>query len=145
MNNNLKLTALANEFKATMNHAEEVFNEYMEVAIEQMIAEAINELSDADKMILLLGLMTGAVEDKIVFDLEELLSGDAAAKEDVEEESQVAYWESEVFIKELIRQRDESIKKQKVAALNPPYWASEGFVEAIAALYGDNYTIHIVG
>lgn len=145
MNNNLKLTALANEFKAAMNHAEEVFNEYMEVAFEQAIAEAINELSDADKMILLLGLMTGAVEDKIVFDLEELLAGNAAAKEDVEEESQVAYWESEVFIKELIRQRDESIKKQKVAALNPPYWASEGFAEAIAALYGDNYTIHIVG
>lgn len=145
MNNNLKLTALANEFKATMNHAEEVFNEYMEVAIEQVIAEAINELSDADKMILLLGLMTGAVEDKIVFDLEELLSDDDAAKEEVEEESQVAYWESEVFIKELIRQREESVKKQKVAALNPPYWASEGFVEAIAALYGDNYTIHIVG
>lgn len=145
MNNNLKLTALANEFKAAMNHAEKVFNEYMEVAFEQAIAEAINELSDADKMILLLGLMTGAVEDKIVFDLEELLAGDDAAKEDVEEESQDSYWESEVFIKELIRQREESIKKQKVAALNPPYWASEGFVEAIAALYGDNYTIHIVG
>ena len=145
MSNNLKLTALANEFKAAMNHAEKVFNEYMEVAFEQAIAEAINELSDADKMILLLGLMTGAVEDKIVFDLEELLAGDDAAKEDVEEESQDSYWESEVFIKELIRQRDESIKKQKVAALNPPYWASEGFVEAIAALYGDNYTIHIVG
>ena len=145
MNNNLKLTALANEFKAAMNHAEEVFNEYMEVAIDQAINEAFNQLSDADKVILLLGLLTGAVEDKIVFDLEELLAGDAAAKEDVEEESQVAYWESEVFIKELIRQREESVKKQKVGALNPPYWASEGFVEAIAALYGDNYTIHIVG
>lgn len=145
MNNNLKLTALANEFKATMKHAEEVFNEYMEAAFEQAVSEAFDELSDADKVILLLGLMTGAVEDKIVLDLEELLAGDAAAKEDIEEESQVAYWESEVFIKELIRQRDESIKKQKVAALNPPYWASEGFVEAIAALYGDNYTIHIVG
>lgn len=145
MNNNLKLTALANEFKAAMNHAEKVFNEYMEVAIDQAINEAFNQLSDADKVILLLGLLTGAVEDKIVFDLEELLAGDDAAKEDVEEESQDSYWESEGFIKELIRQRDESIKKQKVAALNPPYWASEGFVEAIAALYGDNYTIHIVG
>ena len=145
MNNNQELTALANEFKATMNHAEEIFNRYMEIAIDQAIDEAINELSDVDKMILLLGLLTGAVEDKIVFDLEELLAGDDAAKEDVEEESQVAYWESEVFIKELIRQREESVKKQKVAALNPPYWASEGFVEAIAALYGDNYTIHIVG
>lgn len=145
MNNNLKLTALANEFKATMKHAEEVFNEYMEVAIDQAMEEAINELSEVEKVILLLGLMTGAVEDKIVLDLEKLLSDDDAAKEEVEEESQDAYWASEDFIKELIRQRDESIKKQKIAALNPPYWASEGFVEAIAALYGDNYTIHIVG
>lgn len=84
-NNNLKLTALANEFKATMNHAEEVFNEYMEVAIDQAIEEAINELSEVDKMILLLGLMTGAVEDKFAFDLEKLLSGEDEAKEDVEE------------------------------------------------------------
>lgn len=80
MNNNQELTALANEFKATMNHAEEIFNRYMEVAIDQAIDEAFNQLSDADKVILLLGLMTGAVEDKIVFDLEELLAG-----EDVEE------------------------------------------------------------
>ena len=80
MNNNQKLTALANEFKATMNHAEKIFNEYMEAAIEQAVMEAFNELSDVDKMILLLGLLTGAVEDKIVFDLEELLAG-----EDVEE------------------------------------------------------------
>ena len=78
MNNNQKLTALANEFKATMNHAEKIFNEYMEAAIEQAVMEAFNELSDVDKMILLLGLLTGAVEDKIVFDLEELLAGEDA-------------------------------------------------------------------
>lgn len=143
MNNNQKLTALANEFKATMNHAEEIFNEYMDAAIEQAVMEAFNELSDVDKMILLLGLLTGAVEDKIVFDLEELLAGDDAAKEDVEEESQDAYWASEDFIKELVRQREKS--KKKVVVSNPPYYASKDFVEAIAALYGGNYTIHIVG
>lgn len=103
MNNNLKLTALANEIKATMNHAEEVFNEYMEVAIEQAIEEAINDLSDADKIILLLGLMTGAVEDKIIFDLEELLAG-----EDVKEESQD--WDSDDFTKELIRLCDATMQ-----------------------------------
>ena len=149
MNNNQELTALANEFKATMNHAEEIFNRYMEVAIEQAIDEAINQLSDADKVILLLGLMTGAVEDKIVFDLEELLAGDDAAEENVEEESQDAYWSSEDFIKELVRQREKSIRKQeskkKVAVSNPPYWASKDFIEAIAALCGDKCTIHIVG
>jgi hypothetical protein len=118
MNNNLKLTALANELKATMNHAEEVFNEYMEVAIDQAIEEAINELSEVDKVILLLGLMTGAVEDKIIFDLEELLSGEDAAKEDVEEKSQDC--DSDDFVKELIRLCD-------------------------ATMQGDNFVIHILG
>lgn len=118
MNNNMKLTALANEFKATMNHAEDVFNEYMEAAMEQAMDEAINELSEVDKMILLLGLMTGAVEDKIVFDLEELLSDEDAAKEDVEEKSQD--WGSDDFVKELIRLCD-------------------------ATMQGDNFVIHILG
>ena len=131
-NNNQKLTSLANELKATMNHAEYIFNEYMKVAIEQAVAEAFDELSDTDKMILLLGLLTGAVEDKIVFDLEELLSGDDAAKEDVEEESQAAYWESDEFVKELIRLYDR--EKQKFTR-QPD----------LATLQGDNFVIHIIG
>lgn len=130
--NNLRLTSLANELKATMNHAEEIFNEYMKVAIEQAVAEAFDELSDTDKMILLLGLLTGAVEDKIVFDLEELLSGDAAAKEDVEEESQAAYWESDEFVKELIRLYD----REKQKFIRQP---------ELATLQGDNFVIHIIG
>lgn len=131
-NNNQKLTSLANELKATMNHAEYIFNEYMDVAIEQAIDEAINELSDTDKMILLLGLLTGAVEDKIVFDLEELLAGDDAAKEDVEEESQDAYWESDEFVKELIRLYD----REKQKFIRKP---------ELATLQGDNFVIHIIG
>jgi hypothetical protein len=131
-NNNLKLTALANELKATMNHAEKIFNEYMDVAIEQAIDEAINELSDVDKMILLLGLLTGAVEDKIVFDLEELLADDDAAKEDVEDESQDAYWESDEFVKELIRLYD----REKQKFIRKP---------ELATLQGDNFVIHIIG
>ena len=131
-NNNQKLTSLANELKATMNHAEYIFNEYMEVAIEQAVAEAFDELSDTDKMILLLGLLTGAVEDKIVFDLEELLSGNDAAKGDVEEESQDAYWESDEFVKELIRLYDRENQK---------------FIQKpeLATLQGDNFVIHILG
>ena len=126
MNNNQKLTSLANEFKATMKHAEVIFNEDMEVAIEQAVAEAFNELSDVDKMILLLGLMTGAVEDKIVFDLEELLANEDAAKE---EESQDTYWASEDFVKELIRLYDRD--KQK-------------FIQK-PDLAGGNFVIHILG
>lgn len=132
MENKMKLQSLANELKATMNHAEMIFNEYMEVAIDQAIEEAINELSDADKMILLLGLMTGAVEDKIVFDLEELLAGDDAAKEDVEEESQDAYWESDEFVKELIRLYD----REKQKFIRKPDFAT---------LQSDNFVIHIIG
>ena len=117
MSNNLKLTALANEFKATMNHAEQVFNEYMEVAIDQAIEEAINQVSDVDKMILLLGLITGAVEDKIIFDLEELLAG-----EDMNEN------DKDKFV------QDPSKSQTPLS-----------FVEEIAALYGDNFVIHILG
>lgn len=129
-NNNQKLTSLANELKATMKHAEVIFNEYMDVAIEQAVAEAFDELSDTDKMILLLGLLTGAVEDKIVFDLEELLAGDDDAKEDVEDESQD--WESDEFVKELIRLYD----REKQKFIRKP---------ELATLQGDNFVIHIIG
>jgi hypothetical protein len=135
MNNNQKLTALANEFKATMNHAEEIFNEYMDAAIEQAVMEAFNELSDVDKMILLLGLLTGAVEDKIVFDLEELLAGEDAAEEESQDD---AYWESDDFVKELIRLYDRD--KQKFIQ-NPGRMSKSD----LATLQGDNFVIHILG
>lgn len=118
-NNNLKLTALANEFKATMNHAEEIFNEYMEVAIDLAISEAINELSDVDKMILLLGLMTGAVEDKVVFDLEELLAGKDMNK----------------------NANDKFVQVPSRSRMPLP----KTFVEEIVALYGNDFVIHILG
>lgn len=134
MNNNLKLTALANEFKATMNHAEEVFNEYMEVAIDQAMEEAINELSDVDKMILLLGLMTGAVEDKIIFDLEKLLS-------DENKKVDCPYYKSDKFINEISRLSKNA--NEKPSRSHMP--VSDTFVKEIAALYGDNFVIHILG
>ena len=132
MNNNQELTALANEFKATMNHAEEVFNEYMEVAIEQAVEEAFNQLSDADKMILLLGLMTGAVEDKIVFDLEELLSG--------EEKEKCPYHMSDTFIKEISRLHQNANGNPSGSRMP----VSKLFVEVIAALRDDN-KVYILG
>lgn len=118
-NNNLKLTALANEFKATMNHAEEVFNEYMEVAIEQAIEEAFNDLSEVDKMILMLGLMTGAVEDKIVFDLEELLSG-----------------------KDMNKNNNNKFVQVPSKSRMPK---SKTFDEVIAALCDDNFEVYVLG
>ena len=133
MNNNLKLTALANEFKATMNHAEEVFNEYMEVAIDQAIEEAINELSEVDKMILLLGLMTGAVEDKIVFDLEKLIA-------DENKEEQRPIYKSDKFINEISRLHKNDNEKSSRSQMP----VSKTFVKEIAALNGNNFVIHIL-
>jgi hypothetical protein len=131
MNNNQELTALANEFKATMNHAEEIFNRYMEVAIDQTVEEAINELSEVDKMILLLGLMTGAVEDNIVFDLEKLLAG----------EDKRPYYKSDKFINEISRlhkNANENPSKSRMPV-------SKTFVKEIAALNGGDFVIHILG
>ena len=133
MNNNQELTALANEFKATMNHAEEIFNRYMEVAIDQAMEEAINELSEVDKMILLLGLMTGAVEDNIVFDLEKLLAG--------EDKVERPYYKSDKFINEISRlhkNANENPSKSRMPV-------SKTFVKEIAALNGGNFVIHILG
>lgn len=135
MNNNQELTALANEFKATMNHAEEIFNRYMDVAIDQAIEEAINELSEADKMILLLGLLTGAVEDKIVFDLETMLSD--------EDKKKCPYFKSDKFVKEISRlHKNANDKSEQAPSMSR---MPNSFVEEIAALYGDNFVIHIVG
>ena len=62
MNNDVKLANLANEFAATMEHAEEVLNEYVETAIKQSILEAFNELTEEEQLVLILGLLTGSKE-----------------------------------------------------------------------------------
>lgn len=57
MDYKLKLAALANELKATAKHADEVFAEYLATAIEKVVMDAIDELSDEEKALLLIGLM----------------------------------------------------------------------------------------
>jgi hypothetical protein len=140
MNNNQELTALANEFKATMNHAEKIFNRYMAVAIDLAISEAINELSDVDKMILLLGLMTGAVEDKIVFDLEELLAGKDMNKNT--NDKIVFDLEELLSGKDMNKNTNDKIVKVPSRLRMP---LPKTFVEEIVALYGNDFVIHILG
>lgn len=53
MNYNEKLESLAKELEATVNHAVEVMEEYMETAIEQEVMEAIDKLSQGGKEMLL--------------------------------------------------------------------------------------------
>ena len=69
MNYNQKLTSLANEFEATMNHADEVINEIIATVFEQAMVEAFNELSPAEQMALIIGLLCEQVEDRIAEEL----------------------------------------------------------------------------
>lgn len=57
MNYNQKLTSLANEYEATMNHADEVFNEFVATAFEKAMVEAFNELTEEEQMAVVLGLI----------------------------------------------------------------------------------------
>lgn len=69
MNYNQKLTSLANEYEATMNHANEVMNEIIATAFEQAMMAAFNELSPAEQMALIVGLLCEQVEDRIADEL----------------------------------------------------------------------------
>jgi hypothetical protein len=84
MNYNQKLTSLANEFEATMNHANEVMNEIMATAFEQAMVEAFNELSPVEQMALIVGLLCEQVEDRIADELTAVV--DAIEKAEQEEE-----------------------------------------------------------
>ena len=69
MNYNQKLTSLANEFEATMNHANEVMNEIIATAFEQAMVEAFNELTPDEQMALIFALLCERVEDSIAEEL----------------------------------------------------------------------------
>ena len=69
MNYNQKLTSLANEYEATMNHANEVMNEIIATAFEQAMMAAFNELSPAEQMALIVALLCEKVEDRIADEL----------------------------------------------------------------------------
>ena len=57
MNYNEKLEILAKEFDATVNHAVEVMNEIVATAIEKEVMDAINNLSQEEKEMLLVFTM----------------------------------------------------------------------------------------
>ena len=69
MNYNQKLTSLAQEYEATMNHANEVMNEIIATAFEQAMMKAFNELSPAEQMALIVALLCEKVEDSIADEL----------------------------------------------------------------------------
>ena len=90
MNYNQKLTSLANEFEATMNHADEVMNEIIATAFEQAMVEAFNELTPEEQMALIVGLLCEQVEDSIA---EELTAVVEAIEKAAQEEEMRRYEE----------------------------------------------------
>lgn len=52
-----KLELLSMELNATMEHAEEVLNEYIATAVEKEIMDAIDKLSDNQKALLMIALL----------------------------------------------------------------------------------------
>lgn len=91
MNYNQKLTSLANEFEATMNHANEVMNEIIATAFAQAMVEAFNELSPAEQMALIVGLLCEQVEDRIA----EELTAVVEAIEKAAQEEEIRRYEEE--------------------------------------------------
>lgn len=108
MNYNQKLTSLANEFEATMNHAEEVLNEYIDIAIEQAMVEAFNELTPDEQMALIFGLLCEQVEDRIT----EELTAVAEAIERAAQEEEMRRYEEERK-KEFAKLPDDVLKHLK--------------------------------
>lgn len=90
MNYNQKLTSLAQEYEATMNHANEVMNEIIATAFEQAMVEAFNELTPDEQMALIIGLLCEQVEDSIA---EELTAVVEAIERAAQEEEQRRYEE----------------------------------------------------
>ena len=91
MDYNQKLTSLANEFEATMNHADEVVNEIIATAFEQAMVEAFNELSPAEQMALIVGLLCEMIEDNIAEELNAVVE----AIEKAEQEEEMRRYEEE--------------------------------------------------
>lgn len=108
MNYNKKLESLAKEFETTMNHAEEVLNEYIDIAIERAMVDAFNELTPDEQMTLIFGLLCDQVEDIIA----EELTAVAEAIEKVAKEEEMRRYEEERK-KEFAKLPDDVLKHLK--------------------------------
>ena len=57
MDSNKKLEMLETEFSLTINHAEEVLEEYVNTLIEKILVDAFNELSVEDQILVLMSML----------------------------------------------------------------------------------------
>jgi hypothetical protein len=82
-----KLEYYANEYKAAMKHAEEIRNEYLKLAAKQAVIDAFNDLDEDEQMVITLGLLTGAIKESDLFDIEELMLAKLVAEQDMAEDN----------------------------------------------------------
>ena len=108
MKYNQKLTSLAQEYEATMNHANEVMNEIIATALEQAMVEAFNELTPDEQMALIFGLLCEQVEDSIA---EELTAVVEAIEKAAQEEEMRRYEEERK--RELFKELDAFFNKER--------------------------------
>ena len=78
-----RLEELATEFDATMNHAAEVLNEYVDTVFEQAAMEAFNDMTPDEQLALIFGLMMTSEKSDELTDLERAICN-AAAEAEVE-------------------------------------------------------------
>lgn len=64
MDNNKKLELLAREYNATMEHAEKVLNEYVDILIEQVLLEEIERAKQIIEGEMLLISVLGMLQKK---------------------------------------------------------------------------------
>lgn len=57
MSTDKKLAMLANEFNATIDHATDVLEEYVDTLTEKILVDAFDSLSEEDQMLVLIGLI----------------------------------------------------------------------------------------
>ena len=95
---NKKLEMLAAEFNAAKTiadvanaHAAELLNEYIDLAFEQAVIEAFNELTPDEQMALIFGLLCEQVEDSIAKELTAVVK----AIERVAQEDEMRRYEEE--------------------------------------------------
>lgn len=63
MNTDKKLTLLANEFNTTINHANEVLEEYADTLTEKILVDAFNDLKSESRMSIILELLAETQQD----------------------------------------------------------------------------------
>lgn len=88
MDNKTKLELIAKKYNATMDCAEKLLNEYVELAIEQAMYEVFNKLSEAERMLLLYSLINESSET-LLNSLINAIDDESEDMEEIDDEEEI--------------------------------------------------------